>query len=176
MSAKLDDVVLLAVNKIKEFFTCFWIISEHTQHGRCYSFAVDLLNTTHYHAHVTISNIQIKEKDIYHYLLNYHKWIMLAVSRLWRQLWLFRKNIGKMFQHSLIYGYLLNNFEIHSLTFTVSYRNLLTFIGIRASLVRNRQDKNRYSMCVCVYKYIYKLLGMFDFQKCQNCKNYKIRQ
>lgn len=55
------DRRLLGVNKIQEFFTSFWIISEHTQHSRCYSFAVDLLNTTHYHAHVT-TRVQRNEK------------------------------------------------------------------------------------------------------------------
>lgn len=43
---------LLGVNEIEKFFTCFWIITEYTKHCRCNCFAVNLLNTSHHHAHV----------------------------------------------------------------------------------------------------------------------------
>ena len=43
---------LLGVNEVQELFTCLGIIPEDTQHGGSHSLAVNLLNTSHHHAHV----------------------------------------------------------------------------------------------------------------------------
>ena len=36
----------------EEFLSSFWILSENSQHSTCNCFAVNLLNTSHNHAHV----------------------------------------------------------------------------------------------------------------------------
>lgn len=48
--------VSLLTDESQEFFPCLWIFSEHTQHGTGDGLAVQFLNTSHDHAHVSCFN------------------------------------------------------------------------------------------------------------------------
>lgn len=66
-------MLLLGVNKIEKLFTSFWIIPKYAQHSRCHRFAIDLLNTSHHHTHVTVKiqiNANIKLTIFSHKIIN----------------------------------------------------------------------------------------------------------
>jgi hypothetical protein len=49
------------VDEVEEFFACFRVVAENTEHGAGHCLAVDLLHSSHHHAHVPAKNQYLSE-------------------------------------------------------------------------------------------------------------------